>query len=295
MSEKSPRMELPYPSREADPWYDLFVNYVNAVDASEYASREDRHLIFMGGGTIDWDLASETMTWTDQIAILSAITGRLWIINAGSLVLSSGSGIIFYVELNRAPGENATLTAAAANSLSAAAGNNALAIVFRRGNSIFFRTGISLGDGESVDGISPVVGSGGVGVGSYITIALAYSYIEAASPVEETMGHVTFDGSLATTVTLKVVLTPALTMGNCSVILYDLGPVGAPTAPRLVSTLTTAVATGIQRLQQIITTVAATPGANEILQADHFYEIVVTSAAQVGDSVFVGSARIEVS
>lgn len=136
-------------------------------------------------------------------------------------------------------------------------------------------------------------GGGGGGAGSYVTGALAWSYVEAATPVEETMGEFNFDGSLVTTADLVVVLTPNLTTGNCSVKLYDLGPVGSPTAPRTVSTLTTSVATGLQVLSQTLTSVAATPGTNQILQADHTYRLVVTSAAQVGDTVYVGNARIE--
>jgi len=161
MSEQSPRMQAPYPSRETDPWYDDFVNYVNSVDASSYASREDRHLICIGGGTISWDLASETLTWTEAIYILSGVVGRLWFIPAGSIELSSGNGIIFYTEVDRAPGENSSVTAEAANSLTAAAGNNAMAIAVRYEDVIFFRTGISLGDGDSSTGISPIPGSGG--------------------------------------------------------------------------------------------------------------------------------------
>lgn len=134
--------------------------------------------------------------------------------------------------------------------------------------------------------------SGGGGAGSYIDVGGDYPYTEAASPVEEVIGEATFDGSLVASATLRVTLTTSLTLGNASVKLYDLGPVGAPTAPRLVSTLTTAVSGGPQMLSQALS--ANSPaGTDEFEPANHFYRITVTSAAQVNDTVYVGNARLE--
>jgi len=155
MSQQTPRMQAPYPSRETDPWYDDFVDYVNSADASGYAAREDRHLILMDGGTVAWDLATETLSWTEDILVLSGIVGRSWIVNAGSIVLSAANGVIFYSEINRAPGENTAIAALAANTLTAVAGNNALAIAVRHDDIIYFRTGISLADGDSSEGVAP--------------------------------------------------------------------------------------------------------------------------------------------
>lgn len=130
------------------------------------------------------------------------------------------------------------------------------------------------------------------GSGSYIDIGGDYSYVEAASPVEETVGEATFDGSLTATATLRVTLTTSLTTGNASIKLYDLGPVGAPTAPRTVSTLTTSTSGGPQSLSQSLS--QDSPAlTNEFEPANHFYRITVTSAAQVGDTVYVGNARLE--
>lgn len=133
---------------------------------------------------------------------------------------------------------------------------------------------------------------GGGGAGSYIDIGGDYAYTEAATPVEEIIGEGTFDGSLATSATLRVTLTTALTTGTASIKLYDLGPVGTPASPRLISTLTTAVSGGPQSLSQALT--ANSPAsANEYEPADYFYRITVTSAAQVGDTVYIGNARLE--
>jgi len=142
------------------------------------------------------------------------------------------------------------------------------------------------------DATTPVWTGGGGGAGSYIDIGGDYAYTEAASPVEETIGEVTFDGSLTDSATLRATVTTSLTVGNASLKLYDLGPVGAPTAPRLVSTMTTAVSGGPQMLSQALTENSPAV-ADEYEPANHFFRVTVTSAAQVGDTVYVGNARLE--
>lgn len=291
MSETTPRMLAPFPSRETDPWFDAFVDYVNAVDSSQYAYREDRHIIFAGGGTLAWDATTGVLSWDADIRILAAVTGYQWIIEDGSVTIDPTNGIIFYATLDRGPGENTTVATATVNKLGSISPDNVLAIAVRIGDTLYFRSGLVLEDGATATGIAP--GGGGGGGGGVFTAALAYSYTEAASPVQEVMGQITYDGSLSATANFLSVINPTLTTGTCSIRLYDLGPAAAPSGSRLVATLT-ASASGLQRLQQMLTAVASSPVTNEILQADHIYEVRVTSAAQVGDSVYVGSAKIEV-
>lgn len=141
------------------------------------------------------------------------------------------------------------------------------------------------------------VGALSSSAGSYMSFGGTYSYTEASVPVEEVVGQGTFDGSNvsgSSVLRLVAALTPTLSAGSCSIKLYDLGPVGTPSAPRLVSTLTTSTSGGPQVLSQVITTVAAAPSTNEMMEADYAYEVVVTSAANTGDTVFMGGARIEV-
>lgn len=141
------------------------------------------------------------------------------------------------------------------------------------------------------------VGGGG-GFGSYVDIGGPFLYEEAASPVEEVVGRTAFDGSLAAdaaTLNIMAMVIPTLSSGSCSVKLYDVGAVGTPDTPRLVSTLTTSTSGGPQVLRQALTTVAAAPSTNEILEADRMYEVVVTSAATTGDTVVVNGTRIEVA
>jgi hypothetical protein len=280
-----------YPSREDDPWYDGFQSFVLAVDGSGYAHREDRSLIWAGGGTLSWALGTQTFAWTDTINVYSPMGAKLLQIPAGSIT-GWADGEVVYVELTRLPLVNVSKVLTKAATLPST--DDVMAVAVRIGDIIYLRTGISLEDGSTSEGISPVPGGGG---GGYVDIGGTYSYVEAAVPVEEVVGQKPFDGSTAgsAAITLKVVVTPILTSGNCSVKLYDLGPVGTPGVPRLVSTLTTSTSGGPQVLQQALTVVAAAPSTNQILDADHVYEVAVTSAATTGDSVYVGGARIEVA
>lgn len=149
---------------------------------------------------------------------------------------------------------------------------------------------------EAVNELFERVDVGISGAGSFLDIGGAYAYVEAATPIDEVVAQKSFDGSdaVAGSLVLKAVVTPSLSTGSCSVMLYDMGPVGTPSAARLVSTLTTSTNGGPQVLEQALTVVDTSPGTNEILSADHVYELRVTSAAAQGDSVYIGGASIEV-
>lgn len=157
MSEQSPRMSWSYPSRDDDPWYDSFSDFVNASDGSAFASREDRSLIWSGGGTLSWTLSSETFAWTNTINIYSPMSGKLIQVAAGSVV-GWADGEIVYVDVTRLALTNTTKTLQKATSLPST--DDAVALAVRIGNLIFFRTGISLADGNIAIGVAPVPGSG---------------------------------------------------------------------------------------------------------------------------------------
>lgn len=161
MTDSSPRMAWPIPSRYEDPWYDPFLSMTKGMDASGFAAREDRSLIWGGGGTVAWDLASRTLSWTSAIFVASPIGGRLISIAAGSLVMNNGE--LFYVELPRMPLANYTVSSAKASTVPSS--DNHIVIAIRVDDRIYFRTGMSLGDGESSPGISPSPGVSGAAGG----------------------------------------------------------------------------------------------------------------------------------
>jgi len=161
MTVSSPRMQWPYPTREDDPWYEFFQDYINSADASGFAAREDRSIIWAGGGTVSWDLASETLEWTGEIDVYSPIGSRLLQIDAGSIA-DLAEGEVVYVVLTRQPLENISATLVKASQLPS--NDNAMSLAVRIGDVIYFRTGISLGDGDTADGIAPVPGGAGLEV-----------------------------------------------------------------------------------------------------------------------------------
>ena len=133
--------------------------------------------------------------------------------------------------------------------------------------------------------------------GSYLNFGGVYSYTEAATPVEEVIGQNNFNASVVSSgsaLKFTAVVTTALTSGGASLKLYDLGPVGSPSAPRLVATVSTSTSGGPQVIQQALTTVASGAGSTELNEADYVYEVTVTSSSTAGDTVYVGAAKIEV-
>jgi len=152
MAEQSPRMAWTYPSSEDDPWYSPFQDFVIAADGSGFAHREDRSIIWAGGGTISWDLGTETLDWTGEIRVYSPLSGKLMSVDAGSIV-GWADGEIVYLELTRLALAN--VTKALQKSTALPSNDDVMAFAVRIGDAIYFRTGISLSDGESVIGVAP--------------------------------------------------------------------------------------------------------------------------------------------
>ena len=180
MSEQSPRMDWSYPSREDDPWWNAFNDFVTAVDGSGFAHREDRSIIWSGGGTVSWDLGTETLQWTDTISIYSPMSAKLMRIQAGSIV-GWADGEIVYLNLTRLVLTNVVKTLSKASALPS--NDDAMAFGVRIGDVVYFRTGMSLGDGDSASGIAPV--PGGVGGGGQHTAKIIVGNSVAGDTLSE--------------------------------------------------------------------------------------------------------------
>lgn len=155
----SPRLHWPFPSQGQEPWFDTFESMVGAMDASGFAAREDRHTIFMEGGTFSFAANTGVLTWTQPIEILSGVTGFRWLIPAASLVLQEGD--MFWVDLPRGPTANISTTAQKSNQIPSS--DTAQIIGIRRNNRVYFRFGYILLDGQSVPLFSsPPTGSGAI-------------------------------------------------------------------------------------------------------------------------------------
>lgn len=287
----TPRMSWPYPAENLEQWFDAFKSFAESMDSSGFASREDRHLILSGGGTVSWSSTTSVLSWSSAITIVSPITGFQIQIAATSATIENGE--VLYVPLTRAPTQNLTVAALVAGQVP----NNDLAftLAIRIGTRIYWRNGLLLDNGESVSnlgskqaGLSP--GTPGV----EFDWGGDHQYSQLAVPVEETIGYGLLNGSNvgALSVYFRSTWNPQFTVaGSASVRLYDLGPAaGPPVAPTLIATLSVS-SSGLVYTEQALT-VGVSPGANQIQNTARMYEVTVYQSSQVGDSVHIGSVGI---
>lgn len=141
----STRMKWPFPREGQDPWFDAFEGFVQVLDNSGFASREDRHITLQQGGLISFDGDTGVLSWAANIEIVAAITGFRWEIATGSIVLSEGE--MFYVDIPRAPTKNTVVVAKKSNQVPST--DQALFIAMRRDDRIYFRDGFILEDDVS--------------------------------------------------------------------------------------------------------------------------------------------------
>lgn len=290
----SRRMSWPYPAENTEQWFVAFENFVNAMDTSGFAARDDRHLVVSGGGTVAWTLSSNTLEWSSNINIVSAITGFKIAVEATSVTLTDGQ--ILYAVITRAPTRNVTATIGTGTQVPNT--DTALLLAVRVGDNIYWRNGLMMVDGDSFTELGASQGGGGGGAGSYLEIGVGFTYNQVAGSPENTVGQGVFDGSLASAgnVYFKGILTPSFSSaGTASLYLYDMGPkAGPPGTPRLVATLSTTTDGGPQVEEQALTIVSSGPSTNEILDSARMYEATVDQSSTVGDTVYVGSVGLEV-
>jgi hypothetical protein len=150
----SPRLNWPVPSEGADPWFDAFERLIEAQDSTVYASREDRNIVVMKGGI--FSLSGGSISWADTIELFSPITGVLWTLAPGSIVLADSE--VFYVELNRRPQQNSTLVPLKSTKIPT--NDTALLMGIRRSDRVYFREGKVLIDGQNVELFESDTGGG---------------------------------------------------------------------------------------------------------------------------------------
>jgi hypothetical protein len=152
----STRMNWSIPTEDADPWYDRFTALVNEQDQAAYASREDRNLILMGGGSITWTLSTNTLAWSEPIRVFSPVAGFQCIIEAGSANLDE-DGRLLHAPLVRFPqGGNKTIVAAVAGQVPVATDpNSQLLFALRWNDKIYWRNGLVQGDGVTITNFEP--------------------------------------------------------------------------------------------------------------------------------------------
>lgn len=288
---QSPRMNWPYPAENVEQWFEAFKSFVESTDASGFASREDRQLILIGGGTITWSATGATLTWTGPLKVISPIAGFLLTVAAGSVTMEDGQ--VLYATIVRAPTLNRTVTVAVGNQVPQS--DDAYLLAARVGDTIYWRNGMSMGDGDSVTGVN--VRNVGVGGKDWqADFAEPYLYTLATVPVEEVVGQGVFDGSRADSGTVYTfgMLTPTFAgVGTGQLRLYDTGPAAGPPTPlTLIAALSTNVAGGPQYLEQALA-IGASPAAGQIANSPRMYEMRAFMTGTIADTLFVGGGGID--
>jgi hypothetical protein len=147
----TPNLNLTFPSRDQDPWYDEFAAFVGGLDSFGLAVRDHRNLLLLGGGTITW---SETggIIWTAPITVRHLTRGGV----AGTVAvpieeIALSDGELLYMKLVTAP------TAPYAVTLHTTTGqlpanDKVLALAYRFGNTLWVNTIGVFAPGESRSG-----------------------------------------------------------------------------------------------------------------------------------------------
>jgi len=139
------KMQWSYPARDDDPWYEKIEQLTIAQDSSGYASREDRHLAFSGGGVVAFNATTGVVSWDTAIEILSPIAGFKISMIASSFVLLDGQ--VAYINLVRSPTRNISTTPTVAGT--APNTDDAFTLCMRNGDAVYWANGSRISDGES--------------------------------------------------------------------------------------------------------------------------------------------------
>ena len=145
MAQETQRMAITYPDEFSDPWFQAFVDFVNALDGHHFASFEDRNIFFMLGGTFAWDAGTSTLTWSADLIIISPSTGIISTLVAGSAVINEAEFLT--VDLTRGPTSPVTLIDTVVGNMTPS--DAPIVICVRYGDRLYFRNGATLVDGGS--------------------------------------------------------------------------------------------------------------------------------------------------
>lgn len=283
----TPRMGWPYPNENQDPFWEAFVAFVEAQDASVFALREDRDLFLMKGGTVTFNATTGLVTWSAAMEMNSAVTGFKWSLPAGQVNLNDGDYI--WVTLTHNPITNLNVSFSSGPLLPGADPDNPIVLGLRNGDRVYWRDGKVILDGQSLLLFSTMPGSGGGGggVGSpgqlwRENIAMAVGNSNG-SGTPKVMGQFSInpdDYALSTT-TLAVAFTAVASVdtggATGTVVLFDLTAVSA-----------------VHTLTFNSTTPGKQTASVTLPSAEHLYEVRGTLTAGSGNLI-VGWAGLQLT
>lgn len=147
MPRKTPRFEYEVPTENDLGWYPRFSRFARSLDSQLSFESEMRQYIVYGGGTVEWTLLSETMTWSGGIFIQKTNGARVEV-EAGSMQISDGDFVVVPFGQDE-PNEVSDLEKVSRIEISA----GDYLLCRRQGEKIYFLNGKIL-----VDGVASVTG-----------------------------------------------------------------------------------------------------------------------------------------
>lgn len=179
----SQRLSLPIPEEFDQDWFQEFVDLVNQVDTSLFASRDQRNVFLNGGGTVDMD-ASGLVTWQDAFQIFHGSTGFAGSIAANPTGTTLQDGEFLYADFVRGP--SGLYTPALVKSSGAVPANDNAVILFARTGQYLwvYQQGV-------IDSLAPPFATGGTfqtGEKLIYPISLTTSDVQGEGPL--VMGRV---------------------------------------------------------------------------------------------------------
>lgn len=212
MANNTPRMGFPYPEKDEDPWFDNFEGFVEAVDASSYAAREDRQLIISSAASFTFDATSGLLSWTGPIVLENTFTGFALTIPAGNVTIADGR--IAYLVLTRNLLSNLNVSLVVADIVPNT--NDALVFCLRRGTSVYFLRGGSIADGETLNPFAAASSSIGASGEKFVGIVGIGARATNPSATPLVVGAIEFDPTVysLTGTTLSLVFRAIGAIGN---------------------------------------------------------------------------------
>lgn len=195
----TPRLQLVYPERNDSSWMSTFEALVEGIDAALYANREDRNLVFTGGGNVKFTSATGVLSWSADISVMSANTGYYSVIPAGSIHLDDGQ--LAYITLTRGLTQSVQISVLKGPQVpNAPRGDDSLFFVLRKGNVCHFRDTTILNPNVDTQ-IFETAPTGGTGSSGYLV-----GFITAAATIDQA---VTTLALVSTSVGSYTVMLPA--------------------------------------------------------------------------------------
>lgn len=152
----TPRFKLPYPNEFDDPWFEGFKNYAVQVDSVLAALSENDNMRFIGGGDFSWTVATNILSWTEEIRVRTFTSPFAGVIAAQSFELAEGDVLFFQMFRSLTGDFTIELRKGKITSFDPVRNSDLIAFAFRLDNTIFLPGQISIRSGD----FGPAFGSG---------------------------------------------------------------------------------------------------------------------------------------